>query len=122
MAPVRRHASASKVAPVAALGLLVIILVAIATSGRQRIKLYKPIDLLDVGLQLLEDFEHEIICHSGRLLSSPPTNLAGGDAGALDIGLEPGYVCFEARNIMLQRGHVSPKACHVGLQAAQTGL
>src|SRR6202046_1029805 len=31
-------------APLAALGLLVIILVAIPTSGRQRIKLYKPID------------------------------------------------------------------------------
>jgi uncharacterized membrane protein YphA (DoxX/SURF4 family) len=31
-------------APLAALGLLVIILVAMATSGRQRIKLYKPID------------------------------------------------------------------------------
>jgi len=31
-------------APLAALGLLVIILVAIATSGRRRIKLYKPID------------------------------------------------------------------------------
>ncbi len=31
-------------APLAALGLLVIILVAIATSGRQRIDLYKPID------------------------------------------------------------------------------
>jgi putative oxidoreductase len=31
----------------AALGLLVIILVAIATSGRQRIKLYKPIDEAD---------------------------------------------------------------------------
>ena len=31
-------------APLAALGLFVIILVAIATSGRQRIKLYKPID------------------------------------------------------------------------------
>ena len=31
-------------APLAALGLLVIILVAIATSGPQRIKLYKPID------------------------------------------------------------------------------
>ena len=31
-------------APLAALGLLVIILVAIATSGQQRIKLYKPID------------------------------------------------------------------------------
>ena len=31
-------------APLAALGLLVIILVAIATSGRQRIELYKPID------------------------------------------------------------------------------
>jgi len=30
-------------APLAALGLLVIIVVAIATSGRQRIKLYKPI-------------------------------------------------------------------------------
>jgi uncharacterized membrane protein YphA (DoxX/SURF4 family) len=34
-------------APLAALGLLVIILVAIATSGRQRIKLYKPIDTGD---------------------------------------------------------------------------
>jgi uncharacterized membrane protein YphA (DoxX/SURF4 family) len=34
-------------APLAALGLLVIILVAIATSGRQRIKLYKPIDRAD---------------------------------------------------------------------------
>ncbi len=34
-------------APLAALGLLVIILVAIATSGRQRIKLYKPIDAGD---------------------------------------------------------------------------
>jgi uncharacterized membrane protein YphA (DoxX/SURF4 family) len=34
-------------APLAALGLLVIILVAIATSGRQRIKLYKPIDETD---------------------------------------------------------------------------
>src|SRR5271168_1430891 len=34
-------------APLAALGLLVIILVAIATSGRQRIKLYKPIDHAD---------------------------------------------------------------------------
>jgi uncharacterized membrane protein YphA (DoxX/SURF4 family) len=31
-------------APLAALGLLVIILVAIATSGRQRIKDYKPVD------------------------------------------------------------------------------
>ncbi len=31
-------------APLAALGLLVIILVAIATSGRQRVNLYKPID------------------------------------------------------------------------------
>jgi uncharacterized membrane protein YphA (DoxX/SURF4 family) len=31
-------------APLAALGLLVVIVVAIATSGRQRIKLYKPID------------------------------------------------------------------------------
>lgn len=31
-------------APLAALGLLVIILVALVTSGRQRIKLYKPID------------------------------------------------------------------------------
>ncbi len=31
-------------APLAALGLLVIIVVALATSGRQRIKLYKPID------------------------------------------------------------------------------
>ncbi len=31
----------------AALGLLVIILVAIATSGRQRIQLYKPIDEVD---------------------------------------------------------------------------
>jgi uncharacterized membrane protein YphA (DoxX/SURF4 family) len=34
-------------APLAALGLLVIILVAIATTGRQRIKLYKPIDEAD---------------------------------------------------------------------------
>jgi uncharacterized membrane protein YphA (DoxX/SURF4 family) len=34
-------------APLAALGLLVIILVAIATSGRQRIKLYKQIDKAD---------------------------------------------------------------------------
>jgi uncharacterized membrane protein YphA (DoxX/SURF4 family) len=34
-------------APLAALGLLVIILVAMATSGRQRIKLYKPIDEAD---------------------------------------------------------------------------
>jgi uncharacterized membrane protein YphA (DoxX/SURF4 family) len=31
-------------APLAALGLFVIILVALATSGRQRIRLYKPID------------------------------------------------------------------------------
>lgn len=35
------------VAPLAALGLLVIVLVAIATSGPQRIKLYKPIDEAD---------------------------------------------------------------------------
>ena len=34
-------------APVAAVGLLFLILVAIATSGRQRIKLYKPIDEAD---------------------------------------------------------------------------
>ena len=34
-------------APLAALGLLVIILVAIVTSGPQRIKLYKPIDEAD---------------------------------------------------------------------------
>jgi putative oxidoreductase len=34
-------------APLAALGLLVIILVAIVTSGRQRIKAYKPIDEAD---------------------------------------------------------------------------
>jgi uncharacterized membrane protein YphA (DoxX/SURF4 family) len=34
-------------APLAALGLLVIILVAIATSGRQRIKDYKPVDEAD---------------------------------------------------------------------------
>ena len=34
-------------APLAALGLLVIILVAIVTSGRQRIKDYKPIDEAD---------------------------------------------------------------------------
>ena len=34
-------------APLAALGLLVIILVAVATSGRQQIKLYKPIDEAD---------------------------------------------------------------------------
>jgi putative oxidoreductase len=34
-------------APLAALGLLVVILIAFATSGRQRIKLYKPIDEAD---------------------------------------------------------------------------
>ena len=34
-------------APLAALGLLVIIIVAIATSGPQRIKVYKPIDEAD---------------------------------------------------------------------------
>ena len=34
-------------APLAALGLLFLILVAIATSGRQRIKLFKPIDEAD---------------------------------------------------------------------------
>src|SRR6476619_3619120 len=34
-------------APLAALGLLVVILVAVTTSGRQRIKLYKPIDEAD---------------------------------------------------------------------------
>jgi uncharacterized membrane protein YphA (DoxX/SURF4 family) len=34
-------------APLAALGLLAIILVAVATSGRQRIRLYKPIDEAD---------------------------------------------------------------------------
>ena len=34
-------------APLAALGLLVIILAAIATSGHQRMKLYKPIDEAD---------------------------------------------------------------------------
>ena len=34
-------------APLAALGLLFLIIVAIATSGRQRIKLYKPIDKVD---------------------------------------------------------------------------
>jgi len=34
-------------APLAALGLVVIILVALATSGQQRIKLYKPIDEAD---------------------------------------------------------------------------
>jgi uncharacterized membrane protein YphA (DoxX/SURF4 family) len=34
-------------APLAALGLLVIILVAMATSGRQRIKVFKPIDEAD---------------------------------------------------------------------------
>ena len=34
-------------APLAALGLFVIILVALATSGRQRMKLYKPIDEAD---------------------------------------------------------------------------
>ena len=33
--------------PLAALGLIVIILVACATSGRERIKLYKPIDRAD---------------------------------------------------------------------------
>jgi uncharacterized membrane protein YphA (DoxX/SURF4 family) len=35
------------VAPLAALGLLVIILIASATSGRERIKAYKPIDEVD---------------------------------------------------------------------------
>ncbi len=35
------------VAPLAALGLLVIILVASATTGRERIKAYKPIDGAD---------------------------------------------------------------------------
>jgi uncharacterized membrane protein YphA (DoxX/SURF4 family) len=35
------------VAPLAALGLLVIILIASATSGRERIKAYKPIDEAD---------------------------------------------------------------------------
>jgi uncharacterized membrane protein YphA (DoxX/SURF4 family) len=35
------------VAPLGAFGLLFLILVAIATSGRQRIKLYKPIDEVD---------------------------------------------------------------------------
>jgi uncharacterized membrane protein YphA (DoxX/SURF4 family) len=34
-------------APLAALGLIVIMLVAMATSGRQRIKAYKPIDEAD---------------------------------------------------------------------------
>jgi uncharacterized membrane protein YphA (DoxX/SURF4 family) len=34
-------------APLAALGLLIVILVAIATSGLQRIKVYKPIDEAD---------------------------------------------------------------------------
>jgi uncharacterized membrane protein YphA (DoxX/SURF4 family) len=34
-------------APLAALGLLFLIIIAIATSGRQRIKLYKPIDRAD---------------------------------------------------------------------------
>ena len=34
-------------APIAALGLLVIILVAVFTSGRQKISLYKPIDKAD---------------------------------------------------------------------------
>src|SRR5271170_8163948 len=34
-------------APLAALGLLVVILVAVATSGRQRIRLYKPLDEAD---------------------------------------------------------------------------
>ena len=34
-------------APLAALGLLFVILVAIATSGRQRIKTYMPIDRAD---------------------------------------------------------------------------
>lgn len=35
------------IAPLAALGLLIIIVVAMATSGRQRMKLYKPIDEAD---------------------------------------------------------------------------
>ena len=34
-------------APLAALGLLVVILIASATSGRQRLKLFKPIDEAD---------------------------------------------------------------------------
>jgi uncharacterized membrane protein YphA (DoxX/SURF4 family) len=44
-------------APLAALGLLAVILIAVATSGRQRIKLYKPIDeadRIDDWLYLLE--------------------------------------------------------------------
>jgi hypothetical protein len=43
----RRRRPHRLLAPLAALGLLVIIVVAIATSGRQRIKLYKPIDTGD---------------------------------------------------------------------------
>ena len=43
----RRWCPYRLLAPLAALGLLVTILVAIATSGRQRIELYKPIDEAD---------------------------------------------------------------------------
>jgi hypothetical protein len=39
--------AATSPAPLAALGLLVLILVAIVTSGPQRIKVYKPIDEAD---------------------------------------------------------------------------
>jgi uncharacterized membrane protein YphA (DoxX/SURF4 family) len=40
-------ALSGRLAPLAALGLLIIITVAMATSGRQRLKLYKPIDEAD---------------------------------------------------------------------------
>ena len=43
----RRAVLIGLLAPLAALGLLIIILVAMATSGRQRIKLYKPINQAD---------------------------------------------------------------------------
>ena len=43
----RRRRAYRLLAPLAALGLLVLILVAVTTSGRQRIKLYKPIDESD---------------------------------------------------------------------------
>ena len=43
----RRRRPSRLLAPLAGLGLFVIILVAIATSGRQRIKLYKSIDESD---------------------------------------------------------------------------
>jgi len=64
-------------APLAALGLLVIILVAMATSGRQRIKLYKPIDeadRIDDWLYLPETLyaRHADRCRLGRRRTLQP--------------------------------------------------